>query len=170
MDIKNKTVLITGGAVRIGRTISLKMARIGAQVFCHFNKSVKEAHSLKEEEFREVHEKIFEKLYSRLNALFEMEDMTLSNRLDMQLKLHASIRERVESSRRRILGTNFQPRSLKELRVLSSLDEFQVYSSLNSYSQYPEVTSLMEEITRTSDEIAKINQRIKMAQSLPAIN
>ena len=49
MDIKNKAVLITGGAVRIGRAISLKMSRIGARVFCHFNKSVKEAHSLKDE-------------------------------------------------------------------------------------------------------------------------
>jgi pteridine reductase len=49
MDIKNKSVLITGGAVRIGREISLKMAEIGARVFCHYYKSSQAAYTLKEE-------------------------------------------------------------------------------------------------------------------------
>jgi pteridine reductase len=49
MDIKNKIVLITGGAVRIGRAISLKMAEMGAQVFCHYHKSKDAANALKEE-------------------------------------------------------------------------------------------------------------------------
>ena len=49
MDIKNKIALITGGAVRIGRAISLKMAEMGAQVFCHYHKSKDAAYALKEE-------------------------------------------------------------------------------------------------------------------------
>lgn len=49
MDIKEKNILVTGGAVRLGRAITIKMAELGARVFCHFNKSQKEAYSLKEE-------------------------------------------------------------------------------------------------------------------------
>ena len=47
MQLKNKVILITGGAVRIGRVITLEMVSAGAKVFCHYYKSEKEAEALK---------------------------------------------------------------------------------------------------------------------------
>jgi len=49
MELKGKTVIVTGGAVRIGRSICLEMAEAGATVFCHYFKSNNEAQSLKDE-------------------------------------------------------------------------------------------------------------------------
>ena len=49
MLLKDKVILITGGAVRIGRSISLEMAHAGAEVFCHYYSSEKNALSLKRE-------------------------------------------------------------------------------------------------------------------------
>ena len=49
MNLRDKTVLVTGGAVRIGRVISLEMADAGAEVFCHYFKSDKDAQSLEKE-------------------------------------------------------------------------------------------------------------------------
>jgi NAD(P)-dependent dehydrogenase (short-subunit alcohol dehydrogenase family) len=48
MDLKNKTVLITGGVVRVGRAITLELLAAGANVFCHYNSSHQEATSLAE--------------------------------------------------------------------------------------------------------------------------
>jgi pteridine reductase len=47
LQLKNKVILITGGAVRIGRVITLEMVSAGAKVFCHYYKSEKEAEALK---------------------------------------------------------------------------------------------------------------------------
>lgn len=49
MKIKNKVVLITGGAIRIGRAITLELIKCGATVICHYNSSNKAAQSLKKE-------------------------------------------------------------------------------------------------------------------------
>ena len=49
MNIKDKTILITGGAVRIGRAITLEMVKSGAEVYCHYNNSEDEAISLQKE-------------------------------------------------------------------------------------------------------------------------
>ena len=49
MEIKNKIVLITGGAIRLGRAITLDLVKNGAKVFCHYNSSEKEALSLMDE-------------------------------------------------------------------------------------------------------------------------
>ena len=46
MFIKDKTVLVTGGAVRIGRAICTAFAHAGAKVIIHYNKSGKEAAEL----------------------------------------------------------------------------------------------------------------------------
>jgi NAD(P)-dependent dehydrogenase (short-subunit alcohol dehydrogenase family) len=46
MLIRNKTVLVTGGAVRIGRAICAGFADTGAKVIIHYNKSGKEAAEL----------------------------------------------------------------------------------------------------------------------------
>ena len=48
MDLKNKTVLITGGAVRIGRAISLELSKAGATIFCQYFSSSELAQSLKD--------------------------------------------------------------------------------------------------------------------------
>lgn len=36
MDLKNKNILVTGGAVRVGRAITTGLADAGARVFCHY--------------------------------------------------------------------------------------------------------------------------------------
>lgn len=46
MELKEKIVLITGGVVRIGRTIALEMLNNGAQVFCHYFSSEDKAKDL----------------------------------------------------------------------------------------------------------------------------
>lgn len=49
MDIKNKTLLVTGGAVRLGRAICLEFAKAGANIFCQYHSSKEAAESLKNE-------------------------------------------------------------------------------------------------------------------------
>lgn len=49
MDPKGKSVLVTGGAVRLGRAISLLLAENGAKVFCQYHSSEEAAYALKEE-------------------------------------------------------------------------------------------------------------------------
>ncbi len=46
MNLENKTVLVTGGAVRIGRAIAIAFAEAGAKLAIHYNRSGKEAESL----------------------------------------------------------------------------------------------------------------------------
>ena len=47
MQIEGKKVLITGGAVRIGRALCQAFAEAGAQVIIHYNSSAREAHELR---------------------------------------------------------------------------------------------------------------------------
>ncbi|MEJ2543187.1 MAG: SDR family NAD(P)-dependent oxidoreductase [Calditrichaceae bacterium] len=49
MDLKNRIVLITGGAVRVGQAISLELSRAGATIFCQYYSSADAAQSLKNE-------------------------------------------------------------------------------------------------------------------------
>ena len=49
MKIQDKIILITGGAIRIGRAITLELIKCGANVFCHYNSSNAEAQSLQKE-------------------------------------------------------------------------------------------------------------------------
>ncbi len=46
MELKGKTAFVTGGAKRIGRSISLRLARGGANVVVNYHSSGKEAESL----------------------------------------------------------------------------------------------------------------------------
>jgi pteridine reductase len=43
MRLKNKIALVTGGAVRIGRSICEMLAREQVEVYCHYNRSKEEA-------------------------------------------------------------------------------------------------------------------------------
>jgi len=47
LDLKNKIVLITGGAVRIGRVVSLELSKAGSTIFCQYFSSSESAQSLK---------------------------------------------------------------------------------------------------------------------------
>lgn len=47
MDINGKRVLITGGAVRIGRALCQAFAEAGAQIIIHYHSSASEAHELR---------------------------------------------------------------------------------------------------------------------------
>ncbi len=49
MHLKDKVVLITGGAVRVGRAITVELINAGANVFCHYYSSEREARELKKE-------------------------------------------------------------------------------------------------------------------------
>ncbi len=49
MQLKDKVVLITGGAVRVGRAITVELITAGANVFCHYYSSEREARDLKKE-------------------------------------------------------------------------------------------------------------------------
>jgi NAD(P)-dependent dehydrogenase (short-subunit alcohol dehydrogenase family) len=49
LDLKNRVILITGGAVRVGRAITVELIKAGANVFCHYYRSEKEAFELKRE-------------------------------------------------------------------------------------------------------------------------
>lgn len=49
MDLKGKTILITGAAVRVGRTMAKTVAQAGASVIVHYGGSEAEAASLKRE-------------------------------------------------------------------------------------------------------------------------
>jgi NAD(P)-dependent dehydrogenase (short-subunit alcohol dehydrogenase family) len=46
MDLRAKNILITGGAVRVGRAISIALMQSGAHVYCHYNRSHADAMSL----------------------------------------------------------------------------------------------------------------------------
>jgi len=51
MNIKGKTALVTGGAVRIGKAITLGLAKAGANVIINYNSNAEEAiHTAKEAE------------------------------------------------------------------------------------------------------------------------
>jgi len=49
MDLRGKTALVTGGAIRIGRAICESLAERGADVVIHYNRSAAEAEQLKKE-------------------------------------------------------------------------------------------------------------------------
>lgn len=49
MNLKGKRVLVTGAAKRIGREISLTLARRGADILLHYSKSGREAQALEKE-------------------------------------------------------------------------------------------------------------------------
>jgi pteridine reductase len=49
MSLSEKTVLITGGALRIGRSLALAVAQAGGDVVLHYGKSRKDAESLQSE-------------------------------------------------------------------------------------------------------------------------
>lgn len=49
MDLKDKTILITGAAVRVGRAMAKAVAQAGASVIVHYSNSATEAASLKDE-------------------------------------------------------------------------------------------------------------------------
>ena len=48
MNLSEKVVLVTGGAVRLGRAICLELAEAGAKIFCHYHSSGNAALSLKQ--------------------------------------------------------------------------------------------------------------------------
>ena len=47
MDLKGKTALVTGGAVRLGRAIALELAKAGCDIALHYGKSRVEALALR---------------------------------------------------------------------------------------------------------------------------
>jgi NAD(P)-dependent dehydrogenase (short-subunit alcohol dehydrogenase family) len=49
MELKGSIAVVTGGAVRLGRAISLALAREGAAVFIHYNRSAGLAEALRDE-------------------------------------------------------------------------------------------------------------------------
>lgn len=49
LQLKDKVVFITGGAVRVGRAITVELITAGANVFCHYYSSEREARELKKE-------------------------------------------------------------------------------------------------------------------------
>jgi NAD(P)-dependent dehydrogenase (short-subunit alcohol dehydrogenase family) len=48
MNLKDRVVLITGGAVRVGRTITKELVAAGAIIYCHYNNSHEAAAKLRD--------------------------------------------------------------------------------------------------------------------------
>jgi NAD(P)-dependent dehydrogenase (short-subunit alcohol dehydrogenase family) len=75
MKIKDKIILITGGAIRIGRAVTLEMIKCGANVICHYNSSENEVQSLHKEVKRmkgNLH--LFKADFSNLNNTIKLID------------------------------------------------------------------------------------------------
>lgn len=49
MEIEGRTAVVTGGAVRVGAAITRELARRGASVFIHYNRSAEPAEALRSE-------------------------------------------------------------------------------------------------------------------------
>ena len=49
MELQDRIAVVTGGAVRVGRAISLALARQGAHVYIHYNRSAHPAEALRDE-------------------------------------------------------------------------------------------------------------------------
>jgi NAD(P)-dependent dehydrogenase (short-subunit alcohol dehydrogenase family) len=49
MEINGRTAIVTGGAVRVGKAITWELARRGASVFIHYNRSAGPAEALRKE-------------------------------------------------------------------------------------------------------------------------
>ena len=49
MDLEGRTAIVTGGAVRVGGAITRELARRGASVFIHYNRSAAPAEALRSE-------------------------------------------------------------------------------------------------------------------------
>jgi NAD(P)-dependent dehydrogenase (short-subunit alcohol dehydrogenase family) len=49
MNLENRTALVTGGAVRVGRAITMELLSAGAQVICQYHSSEQAARSLEQE-------------------------------------------------------------------------------------------------------------------------
>ena len=49
MDIKGKNALITGGAIRVGKAITLGLAKAGANVVINYNRDAEQAKITAEE-------------------------------------------------------------------------------------------------------------------------
>ncbi len=49
MELSGRTAIVTGGAVRLGRAISIALAAEGARVYVHYNRSAEPAESLRSE-------------------------------------------------------------------------------------------------------------------------
>ncbi len=49
MDLEGRTAVVTGGAVRVGAAITRELARRGASVFIHYNRSAEPAEALRSE-------------------------------------------------------------------------------------------------------------------------
>jgi NAD(P)-dependent dehydrogenase (short-subunit alcohol dehydrogenase family) len=62
MDLKNKSILITGAARRLGRETAVHLVKAGARLTIHFNESVKEAEALRKEIGCEIVQADFNKI------------------------------------------------------------------------------------------------------------
>ena len=86
MELKNKIVLITGGAVRIGRAISIELNKAGATIFCQYFSSLESAQLLKSEIEKsggKIH--IFQSDLSKLNGINQTvnETIRIFDRIDV---------------------------------------------------------------------------------------
>jgi len=78
MDLKNKTALITGGGVRLGRAFALALAKAGANVIIHYNSSVGPAlETANQATTYQVKSSVVEANFNDLSAVEELFPKTL---------------------------------------------------------------------------------------------
>tara|TARA_Y100001949_G_C15927772_1_gene304212 strand:- start:297 stop:1031 length:735 start_codon:yes stop_codon:yes gene_type:complete len=171
---KEKVILVTGGSKRIGAEIARYFHNRGFKVIIHFNKSVKEAESLKKNLLSKrkgscltIQADFFDE-NSISKALKEMLNST--NKLDVLINNASSFFSTpIETASREdwsnLLDTNatiplfltqtFKPLLDSSKGCIINISDSQVYSGISQYSLYAAAKAALESLTKSlSRELA----------------
>ena len=150
MDLEGKTILITGSARRIGKALSLGIAKAGGNLLLHYNKSPDEAIKLKNE-IRKIGQKAdivqadfsdpsasissFEQYFSSgnifglINNASVFSDISWNDIENLFIALDAEVTEGQLSKDTCQEGGRFLECTLNSLNIVQSLLYIEIYST-----------------------------------------